>query len=157
MFADIPQEFYERHRAKPLAVVQEEGAGLWVVKIQKSRHLNPLTVPVSSDLIFGKEGALLAFPTRISNQTRAAAHEHNGPPAESLQMGKQHQRHEVTDLEARRRGVKAYVAGNWTLSESLLEFRGRIKEQSAPLQLAQKFLHRRQGYAREGLHTGCDT
>ena len=73
--------------------------------------------------------------------------EQEGTTEEALEMGKKHQRHEVSDLEDRRRGVKAYVAGNWTLSESLLEFRGRIKEQSAPLQLAQKFLHRRQGYA----------
>src|SRR6266702_3788518 len=105
-----------------------------------------LAASVFPDLLLGKQGSLALLTAGIANHTGAPAHQHDRPVAGQLKMPQQHQRHQVSDLEAGRGGVEAAVQRAATRSEVRREVARGVVDEAPPLELRKEVRHGAESY-----------
>ena len=101
-------------------------------ELQEPRHLIALALQVLADLLLGEQRALARLPRWIADQSGSPTHQDDRPVAGALQIGEQHQRHQVADLQAGGGGVEAAVGGDRPAREVGFEARRRLLDEPAP-------------------------
>lgn len=120
--ADVAQEFYEVELAKPVIVVDEDGAVGSAVEVEEVLELVCDAGDVVLDLLLREEIALRAFAGRVADAAGAAARDGDGPVAEPLQPGQSHDGNQVADVKAVGARVKTDVAGDHIVDKVFREF-----------------------------------
>src|SRR6266700_3310226 len=123
VLSDVPEEIDESLLHQPLRVVEHKRRGRSRAEIQEARRLIALATNVLPDLFLGEKWAFARFPGGIADQAGAAAHQHDRSMAGALQIGEQHQRHQVAELQRGRVIIATVLAllygsglayGSWT-------------------------------------------
>ena len=135
MLPDVAQKVDQSLRAEPFRIVEQDGGGGPGAELEKARHLIALVLQVVTDLFFRKQRPLACFAGWIADQSGATTHQHDRPVPAALQIGEQHQRHEIAKLQRRRRGIEAAVGGDRPLGEMRGEAGRRLLDEPAPLEL----------------------
>src|SRR5207302_10817150 len=98
--------------------------------------------------------AFLLLAARIANHARAATDERNRPMPEPLQPRERHQRHQISDVKARRGGVETDVRGDLFLREQFRETVRHVVHEAAPRELIEDVRHEAiHYYTGDGGHT----
>jgi len=118
------------------------------VEIEELRHLVAHALHVLGDLLRCEQRAFGAFPRRVADQAGAAAHHHDGPVPGALQLQEQHDRHQVAELQARRRRIEAAVRAHrpLPLGEVGFEAGRRVVDEAPPLQFGKEVGHGSESY-----------
>src|SRR3989441_4799629 len=91
-------------------------------------------------LLLGVKEALVRLPARITDQSGAAADEHDGAMASELDSSEREERQEASDVEAVRRRVEAAVdrAGRLRQVRVQLARAGRVRDQPTPFEVVEQ-------------------
>ena len=134
VFPDVAQEVDEVLLHQPLRVVEQECSRRPGTKLEEARRLVSHASHVLANLFSGKQGSFRGFSGWITNKACPAPHQYNRPMAVTLEIGEQHQRHQVADLETPDGRVEAAVGRDRPLGEMRRETGGRLLDEPAPLQ-----------------------
>ncbi len=141
MLADVAQEIDHALLDQPLGVVQQQRGRGTGAEFQKPRGLVAHAMHVLADFVLGEQRALARLPRGIADQAGPAAHQHDRPMAAALQIGEQHQRHEIAELQRGCRRVEAAVGGDRAFREMRGQ-RGRgLLHEASPFQCLQDVGH----------------
>ena len=146
MLADVAQEIHQPLRHQPLRVVDEQRRRGPGVEVEEPRHLVAHALDVLGDLLRREQRALGAFPRRVADQAGAAPHHHDGPVPRELQLQQQHDRHQVAELQARRRRIEAAVRAHRPFGQVSLEAGRRVVDEAPPLQFGEEVGHGSESY-----------
>ena len=137
VLADVAQEIDHALLDQPLGVVQQQRGRGTGAEFQKPRGLVAHAMHVLADFFLGEQRALARLPRGIADQAGPAAHQHDRPMAGALQIGEQHQRHEIAELQRGCRRVEAAVGGDRSLGEMGGEAGRPLLDEASPLQFLQ--------------------
>src|SRR2546430_11776394 len=107
VLADVPEERDDLELRQPLVVVGEDRAARATGEIDEALHLPLQPIGPLCHLLLGVKEALVRLPARVTDQSGAAADEHDGAMASELDSSEREERQEASDVEAVRRRVEA--------------------------------------------------
>jgi len=107
--ADLPQKVDVAQIAQPIRVVEHQGTT--AAQVDEAPDLRLQRREVGRDLLLAQQLAHLAASGRVANHARASADQEDRAVSLPLQVGERHDRAQVPDVQARRRGVVSHVAG----------------------------------------------
>src|SRR5439155_2560503 len=90
--------------------------------------------------------ALVGLAARVADHPGAAAHECDGAVAGQLELPQQHDRHQVAELQARRRGIESAVEGVTSGGEVSVELARVLVHEASPLELCKEIRHGAESY-----------
>ena len=130
----IPQQIDIVQLQQPVGVVDHDG--LVLAEVDETLHLALEAVAVVLDGLRGHHVPHIGAAGGVADVAGAAAHQHNGAVARHLQALHQAQGHEVTHVQAVRRGVKADVEGCLSGVDHFPDLRlvGHLRDQAPGLQ-----------------------
>ena len=121
VLADVAQELEIADAARPVRVVDDDGAGWPRTEVEEAGELGVDSGQVGGELVVAEEIALGALARRIADHSRRAADDDDRLVSGALQPGLNDHRHQVTDVEARRRRVVAGVQRYGSVGQQFLE------------------------------------
>jgi hypothetical protein len=110
---------------QPFVIVEHDGIGRAVAEGQEFLEDALDAGDVLGDPRFGQQGALGVLEGGVAHLGRAAAHQDDGLVPGLLQTAQQHDLDQVADVQRRRRGVKADIAGDDPAGRRLVQL-GRM-------------------------------
>ncbi len=122
--ADIAKKVDVLQIFQPIVVVGHDGARRACREIQKPRKGRAYTGDVGVDLCFGQQLPRFVASRRIAHLGRTAAHQRDGTMACLLQAAQQHDLHQVADVQAVGRGIKADIGRDHTGLSTRVQGRG---------------------------------
>jgi hypothetical protein len=111
-------------------------------EVQEALQLGADPADVGLDRLRGVELPLDRLPAGVADHPRAAADHRDRSVAGALQVHEPHDRDQVADVQARRRGVEAAVAGHPSAGERLGEGIGVLVQHAAPGELGEEIVGR---------------
>ena len=146
MLADVAQKVDEAFLDEPVGVVQHLGVAVARIEVEKAAHLIALALQVLADLLLREQRALAALPAGITDQSGAAAHEHDRAVPGELELPQQHDRHQVAELQARRCGIESAVERPASGGEVGVELARVLMHEAPPLELCEEIRHGAESY-----------
>ena len=138
VFPYITKERYQFELLEPGRVVHHLCARWARAEIEEPFELLPLPGHVFGHGVLREQRALFALAARVPDQTGPATYEHDGFVPSVLKVRQQHHGHEIANLEATRRGIKAHISRDGSAGESIGKARCLIVDQAAPLEFVEK-------------------
>jgi hypothetical protein len=153
VLADVAQEGDQFQARQPLVVVDQD-SGMWPsVEIEEGAHLLFQSPRPHRDLLSRVQRALARLAGRITDESGAPPHQHDGPMPGQLDPAESQERHQTAHVQAVGGGVEAHVDRARRLGQMRGELVGRrdVGHESAPVEILEHWRwHRRQ--ALSGLH-----
>ena len=143
MLADVAEEIEEAETAHPVVVVRQDRGDVTAVEVEEPLQLPGHALDVALEDLDREQLPLFAFAAGIANHPRGAAHHGDWPVTGPLEAPKDHQCHEVTDVQTVGRGIESDVHASRPFRENSRQIGiiGRLVDQPAPAEFRENIVH----------------